>query len=274
MRITKLIVLVTATATITVLAQPAAGPAFDAVSIKRNTSTQVGSNVTEGPDGGVTMLNVAVSELIGRAYPPPTPTDLVGLPEWATRDRYDIRTTASLPRPTPDQRTAMLRAMLADRFKLVARVENREQPAYDLVVARGDKRLGPNIKLSEADCEFKSTADHAAADADRATGVVSPRRPIPNSSSGAPPCSVAMTGRRIEGDMTMATLAKFLRQSAGRYVADKTGLAGNYRLTLTWADGPSSVLAAVQKQLGLKLESSKIVQEALIITHLERPNEN
>lgn len=274
MRIAKLIVLVTSTATITALAQSAAGQAFDAVSIKRNTSTQLGSTVTERPDGGVTMLNVAVSELIGRAYPPPAPTEMAGLPDWATRDRYDIRTTGSLSRPTPDQRTAMLRALLADRFKLVARVENREQPAYDLVVARSDKRLGPNIKPSEADCEFKSISDRSAADADHSTGVVTPRRPIPNSSGEAPPCSVAMTGRRIEGDMTMATLAKFLRQAAGRYIADKTGLAGNYRLTLTLADGPSSVLTAVQKQLGLTLESSKTTREMLIIDRLERPAEN
>jgi uncharacterized protein (TIGR03435 family) len=92
----------------------------------------------------------------------------------------------------------------------------------------------------------------------------------------------------MEGDMTMERLAGFLRSAAGRVVVDKTGLAGSYRLTLTYdrmatlrgpdtapaADAPLSVFTAVQEQLGLKLESSKTTRELLIIDRLERPNEN
>src|SRR5215831_7456109 len=132
MRITNVIVLITSIATVTVVAQSVSGPTYDVVSIKRNTTAQLSSNVAERPDGGFTMLNVPVSQLIARAYPPWVPIDMIGLPDWATRDRYDFRTTSPISRPTPDERTAMLRALLADRFKLVAHVENREQPGYDL----------------------------------------------------------------------------------------------------------------------------------------------
>jgi uncharacterized protein (TIGR03435 family) len=272
MRLIALIVLTTSLATTTVVAQSKPGPTFDTVSIKRSTSTQLGSNVTERPDGGFTMLNVPVSFLIERAYSPSVAIDIVTFPEWATRDRYDVRTTSSMSGPTLDERTAMLRAMLADRFKLVAHIGHREQPAYDLVVARSDKRLGPSITPSKADCEFKATADRATADSDRSTAVVAPRTAIPSASEEAPPCTVVTTGPRLQGDMTMATLAKFLRPAAGRDVADKTGLAGSYRLTLTF-DRPS-LFTAVQQQLGLKLEPSKIAHETLIIDRLERPTEN
>jgi len=36
----------------------------------------------------------------------------------------------------------MLRALLADRFKLVMHNESREMPTYALVTARSDKKLG------------------------------------------------------------------------------------------------------------------------------------
>lgn len=47
----------------------------------------------------------------------------------------------------------MLRAMLADRFKLALHVENREQPAHDLVLAHRDGRLGPGITPFDVDCD-------------------------------------------------------------------------------------------------------------------------
>jgi uncharacterized protein (TIGR03435 family) len=82
--------------------------------------------------------------LIGRAQVPPiAPIDMVGLPECAQRDRYDVRATSPLSRSaTMDERAAMLRVMLAERFKLAAQVEKREQPAFDLILARSDGRLG------------------------------------------------------------------------------------------------------------------------------------
>jgi hypothetical protein len=63
---------------------------------------------------------------------------------------------------TPDERQAMVRALLADRFKLVTHMESREQETYDLVLARADHRLGPNIKPSERGCDAKIAAELAA----------------------------------------------------------------------------------------------------------------
>jgi len=46
----------------------------------------------------------------------------------------------------------MLRALLADRFKLVMHNESREMPTYALVTARSDKKLGPHIHPTTSDC--------------------------------------------------------------------------------------------------------------------------
>jgi len=270
-------------------APASAGPTFDVVSVKRHVTPanagpieQFNATVRQSPDGGLTMLNVPAMTFVARAYTS-APIDMVGLPDWARTERYDVVATASLVNPTAEQRTAMLRAMLADRFKLVAHVENREQPVYDLVLARSDRRLGPALKPSEADCIAKAAADRAATEA---TGR--PPAPPPgvfDRNAPPPPCSMRMDGDRMEGDATMENLVRLLRPSAGRLVVDKTGLAGSYRLTLTFdrmagLRGPQtdpapgaapSVFTAVQEQLGLKLQPATGPVEVLVIDAAERP---
>jgi uncharacterized protein (TIGR03435 family) len=268
-----------------------AASTYDVVSIKKNTGTFLGSNGSnERPDGGFTLLNVPVGTLISRAYPGHPPVDMVNLPGWAMSERYDVSATSPLSSATPDQRSAMMRAMLADRLKLAAHFENRDQPVYDLILARADKRLGPTIKPSEVDCIARDAAERAALQAATAAGTVPPRPAPPpfDPRASAPPCTRRRLGTGWEGDFTMAMLAQLLRGDAGRLVIDKTGVTGSYRLSLTFersasgrgpdiapsADALPSVFIAVQEQLGLKLEPSRVSRETLIIDRLERPTEN
>ena len=290
MRKLVLSLVVTSTA---VLAQAPDGPRFDVVSIRRNTSNVLGSNgSSERPDGSFTLLNIPIMTLIGRAqFPAIAPIDMVGLPEWAQREPYDVSATSPLRRPaTPEERAAMLRAMLAERMKLVTHVETREMPVYDLVRARGDGRLGPGIKPSETDCVAKAAADRAAAEAALAAGTPPPRPSIPDMNAPPPTCGPIRVTNGMEGDTTMENLARLLRGvgGAGRPVIDKTGLAGSYRIKLEFdrsagLTGPSlspsapalpTVFTALQEQAGLKLESSKAQRDVLVIDRLERPTDN
>ncbi|HET9831291.1 MAG TPA: TIGR03435 family protein, partial [Vicinamibacterales bacterium] len=263
MSIVRNIVAVAIAATATVHAQT-----FDVVSIKRLAATAPPAfDMSERPDGGLTMTGAPITVLIAQAYPPAAVADLVGLPDWATKDRFDFKATASLLKPSRDDRRAMLRAMLADRFKLAVHTEAREQPVYDLVFARSDRRLGANIKPTDVDCDAKA----AAAEAARAAGTTPSRQPQADvNTTTAPICGVLIRGNYLEGDMKMTSLAIQLRSAAGRLIVDKTGLTGSFRVKLTYdvaagrrgpetappPDAPPSVFTAVQEQLGLKLESS------------------
>lgn len=264
-------------------AQPAQKPLeFEVVSIKKNTQPRPPSPPIQRPDGGFTLQSVPIGILISRAYPPSTPIDMIGLPEWALREYYDVSATSSLPRATPDQEQAMLRAMLADRCKLAAHFEKREQPVYDLVVARSDGKLGPNLRPSEIDCEAKAAADRAAADAARAAGTIPSPSARPDFNGPAPPCSLRISLNGTEGDGTMDVLARLLRPAAGRLVIDKTGLKGSYRFSLPFnmlaargpdagSDSSPSIFTALQEQLGLELESSKSSVDVLVVDHVEHP---
>ena len=279
----------------------AAGPRFDVVSIKRNTTGALPSGPVERPDGGFRTINIAVSTLIARAYPPAIPIEMIGLPGWAGNERYDVSATSTLGKATPDDRIAMLRALLAERFKLAAHVENREQPVYDLVLARRDGRLGPGITALDVDCDAQVAAARAAAEAARQAGTPPPPPSRPDFKAPPPPCTLRMVaavlrgrgsagmGDLLEGETTMENLAgAILRISSGRFVVNKTGLPGSYRVRMNFdstairrgpdaasaPDAGPSVFTAIQEQLGLKLESSRASRETLIIDRLERPTED
>ena len=109
-----------------------AGQTFDVVSVKPHRATAdapfAGMGSSLRPDGSLTMSRVSVALLLALAYQPMSTADMVGLPEWATREHFDIAATASLPSPTMADRLAMVRAMLADRFRLQVHRERRDVP--------------------------------------------------------------------------------------------------------------------------------------------------
>jgi len=286
---------------------PARTVAFDVVSVKKSSANsgieRFNSGITQRPDGGVSMVNVPVGLMIGRAYGV-RPIDMRGLPRWALSfdDRYDLIATASLPDATAAERATMLRAVLADRFSLAVHFEKLEQATYDLVVARRDGRLGPGLTQVDTDCAAAERAMVAAA-AGLAPPVLPPQRQLPDFKTPPPPCEFRIIqasmrdrlgdgqgalGDLLEGEGTMAILARPLLIGTGRPVIDKTNLAGTYRVKMNFDSagarrppdvvvpdntGPS-VFSAVQEQLGLKLESSKTLTETLVIDRLERPSEN
>jgi uncharacterized protein (TIGR03435 family) len=55
---------------------------------------------------------------------------------------------------------------------------------------------------------------------------------------------------------------------------DNTGLAGLYDYTIDWPDASSSIVTAIEDQLGLKLEVKKAAVEVLVIDKAEKPSAN
>ena len=89
----------------------------------------------------------------------------------------------------------MLRALLADRFKLIAHTEVRESPTYALVLARKDGRFGPQLHHAVKDCSTSGA-----------------NQPGPGEDN---PCALRI-GKEISGrGQPMAQLAKTLLQFAG-----------------------------------------------------------
>jgi|SRR5687767_2557830 len=246
-------------------------PRFEVVSIRRNTSESVaGMGTRTLPDGTFVMTNLAMEAIIRRVSPVPVRT-VIGLPDWATYDRYDI--IAKPPSgATDEQRTEMLKTLFADRMKLAAHVEQREQTTFALMLARSDGRLGPQLKPSTLDC------------APLAPGAP-PRREPTSASEVANSCAMLTTTNSIvSGSLTIDRLARALGGEAGGLVTDRTGLQGAFALTLRYAprrgasgavpDDLPELFTALQEQLGLKLQPEKSMQPVFVVDHIERPTEN
>jgi uncharacterized protein (TIGR03435 family) len=247
---------------------------FEVASIKRNVSGDQGSQIRVQPGGQIVVTNNSLFNLIRNAYGTqrfemvPGP----GIPSWIDSDRWDI--IAKPPSDAPQREEQMqlrLRSLLEDRFKLDARREVREMPIYALTFARSDGQLGPQMKRSGDGC--------AAAAKARAAGEPSP--PVPDGFCGT---------RAGNGNVSMrgVPLSNFVRNlggMTGRFVIDKTGLTGPFDLDLKWTpdqalgagnaqtDG-TSLFAAIQEQLGLRLEAQRAPVEVLVVNSAERPSED
>ena len=115
------------------------------------------------PNGDLIANAVPVILLLSYAYDVPVDPSprLSGLPNWAISERYDIEGKAIINAVTPglddsDLRVRIqreIRGLLADRFSLAMRVENKSMSIYALTVARGGSKLQKSA-ITTKDCIF------------------------------------------------------------------------------------------------------------------------
>jgi uncharacterized protein (TIGR03435 family) len=281
--------------------QPDAHPAFQTVSLKRNTSnwnepTRHLLGVGVGPDGRLTAKNASLMLLIQFAYAnhdnpmlghslPLPASQVVAGPAWIKSLRFDIEAQPK-GNTDPKQMWLMWQTLLADRFKLRLRRETRELPVYDLTVLES----GPKLPVAkEAGCvSFPPGTKPRYVSGKVDCGYVS------GPFEGYPP-GLHIEGRKVH----MADLIRELALVLDRPVFDKTEFAGEFDLNLRFTrdeammglpgfGGPGdpggtrpstdpnlpNIFAALEEQLGLKLVPAKGPVEVLVIDHAERPTEN
>ena len=188
--------------------------------------------------------------------------EIVGAPAWAAAEKYDIEATPDVPgQPNVKQLQSMVRKFLAERFQLKFHNEKRELAVYALEPGK----MGPKLTKSGGD---------------------------PN---GLPALFFQGLGKLSVNNATMADFAQLMQGAVlDRPVIDRTGLQGRYNFPLKWTpdesqfegfgvkvpppsnapDAPPNLFAAVQEQLGLKLDPTKASVDVLVIDHVEKPSEN
>ncbi len=233
------------------LAQTAAPPLeFDVASVKPVNHPvpphAVSLNINHGR---VTFDAAALRQIIGLSYGVQR-IRVKGGPSWIENELYDIVAKTESPDATKEQVMAMMQALLADRFKLVVHHETRELPVYSLVIAKN----GP---------KFKEAADDETPSANFGIGQWTVRK------------------------RNLVLLVNSLANMLDNPVQDKTGLTKlyDYGLDLTpqrgqlsgstdAIDSSPSIFAALEDQLGLKLEAKRGPAEVLVIDHAEHATEN
>jgi uncharacterized protein (TIGR03435 family) len=262
---------------------PADPTEFEVATVKPSQPGNTMRRIQPKPGGRIEIENIPLKMLIGLAWDMDQEQDrIVGGPKWMDSDGFDIiGKTAAFPMSEPppfDSVRVMLRALLLERFKMTVHKEDRPLPVWTLVVGKS----GPKLKV--ADPASRSGCKRARGD------------------SGTGSAAIPMLSY-VCLNTTMAQLADALHGVAPGFVdhpaVDMTGLKGAYDFTINWT--PSGVIAggggrggepgqpaaaaeptggisffdAVEKQLGLKLESGqKHPMSVLVIDHVEQPAEN
>jgi uncharacterized protein (TIGR03435 family) len=206
---------------------------------------------------------------------------LAGAPKWLDTDRFDIVAKAPSTGEEIDNDAVweMVKTLLAERFKLAVHTEERPAPAYTLIAVK------PKLKK----------ADPASRTLYREGPAIANENKDPRNTN--PALSRLVTCQ----NMTMAQFAERLQGMAPGYihspVLDATGIEGGYDFMLSWSpvglfqpgggrggetagqasdpNGGITLLEAIEKQLGLKLEMQKRLVPVLVIDHVEqKPTDN
>ncbi len=202
--------------------------------------------------GRANIAAAPLRRIVAQAYDVQT-VRVLGGPGWLDSELYDIVAKTERADARKEEVQAMLQALLADRFQLAVHRETREQPVYEVSVAKG----GP--KFPEAGADEKQVFE-----------------------SGR--------GRVVLQKFSMTGLVNFLANSLGSPVVNKTGLTGIYNFKLEWAepqfrkagsggspesvDSSLSLFGALKEQLGLKMDVKKGPVSVVVVDRVEKPSEN
>jgi len=232
-------------------AQPATPAAFEVASIR---TWQPGKESIEFGPASLTMRSVSLSACIRWAYGVQD-VQVVG-PDWLRNTGFEIFAKSANAVSVAELRE-MLRNLLAERFKLTVHRDSKEMTALVLTVSKTGHKLQPVD--AEGSPSFESY-------------------------------KLSLTGRGA----TVGQMVDFIAHALHDPVIDQTGLTGRYNYFLdiepyyseesqkaaasnggTPPDAHAIIAAAVQKELGLKLEEKKVMLEVIMVDHVEKtPIEN
>lgn len=229
-------------------------PSFEVSELKLNNSGSARHHVTLA-DGRFVGTNLPLRPLIAEAWTI-TPDAVIG-PGWLDAVRIDIIAKAASPQTSDSELRLMVQTLLKERMKLVMHIEQRDQPAWILTVWKGQPKLTPSDmpkNAEDGDCSVENNA----------TGLHAACR-----------------------HLTMARFAHELPEIASREteyqpIVDKTGLQGAWDFAFNWIpiaqadkEGGTTLFAALQSQLSLHLEHTKVPLPAVVVDSMDKtPSEN
>jgi uncharacterized protein (TIGR03435 family) len=209
--------------------------------------------------GRLAAANATLRDLISLAYRINS-NQIIGAPAWVDTDKFDIAARYNGEgEPNDSQLRSMVRKFLAERFKLSLHRDQKELLVYALSKAGG----GPKLAKSAAG---------------------------PNQ---LPRLIFQDLGKLKVSNATMNDFVNSMQFGVlDRPLLDRTGIEGRYDFTLNWTPddsqypglgvtiphptggvyAPPPLSAAIQEQIGLKLDVIRAPVEALVIDHVEKPS--
>jgi uncharacterized protein (TIGR03435 family) len=293
----------------------APSPRFETASVKPSDPSVrgrfTGGPGTDSP-GQLTIVNYPLAGIIRRAFNKQHPWEYV-MPFPVPAGNYDI--IAKIPAgATSEQLNLMLQNLLAERFGLVVHKEVREIPTYELAAAKDGPKLAPLARLpaqpQNAPASGVSVWLNSLPKDKDGWPILPPETVGTFATTHAPDTREMYRGQPISQlverlermlprpvldktgltgiysfDLTYPSISAAMASPALAAPAGLQDAAGGSatatqaeiraRNDAAFDDFTAGVLAAMERQLGLKLISAKGPVEILIIGHVNRkPTEN
>jgi uncharacterized protein (TIGR03435 family) len=254
------------------------------IAVPRNT----GGPGTSDP-GRIHYPLISLKTLVSKVYD--SDVEIV-CPDWMDSTFVDIEATMP-PATTNGQFREMLLNLLRERFQFKAHREDKDVSGYALVIAKGGPKLTPSAPVPPPPTQADGTP----------TPPTRPRERGPDGFMIVSREMLAGHGFHTQGleggrnrlsavEQTMQNLADQLARVLGSKIIDATSLPGQFDITLTYtgaspfrrageppapppsttvASDPSpDIFAALQSQLGLKLEAKKLHVPSMVVDHMEK----
>jgi bla regulator protein blaR1 len=235
-------------------------PAFAVATIKPTPPDTRGKLFGIRP-GQFTTVNTSLVDMITFAYGL-HPKQITNGPSWIETEMYNITGKPDGEgQPSTDQWKAMLKKLLAERFKLTFHQDKKELPVYSLVVAKN----GAKVVRSQGDPDGPGSLLF------RGLGNL----PVQNA--------------------RMSDFASVMQAAVlDRPVVDNTQLVGRYDFALLWTPdesqfrglgvnvqapkddpaAPPDLFTAIQEQAGLRLEATRAPVDVIVIDTVDHPTQD
>lgn len=257
------------------------GRSFEVASVRLNTAGGFSLVGVQARPDGIIAENVSLRRLIAFAYGLKGYQHIEGGTQLLD-DNFDVWVKASVEVPDVRDgeigpRNIMMQDLLADRFKLAVRWEDRRQAGYALERLDPNAPVGPGMRQSDVECpQPADTRLEVSAEMRR--------------------CRFGVIGNDLRSvGRPLSEVARLLSLLLQRPVIDRTGLLGPFDVTMTFdvlelppfaqARPPSdlsggrrsnlpSLVTAIREQLGLRLDRQTLNVPVLVVERVERPPEN
>jgi uncharacterized protein (TIGR03435 family) len=207
-----------------------------------------------------------------------------GLPGWARSEKFTVEAKTEAPVDRKVLQGAALASLLEDRFKLKLHRDVEDGAMYALTVARGGLKMKPERCAAV-------TPDTPAPERSYTEAVLKGRTPNCGTFTMVGG-SIPGSRRWVIGGQTMKAFSGILSGAVDRQVIDRTDIEEEYTVRLEFmpdehtrgraatalpgtelpppGSGPN-IFAALENQLGLRLEPTKAPRGFLVVDRIERP---
>jgi uncharacterized protein (TIGR03435 family) len=239
---------------------PNANPSFDVATIKPQAPGDKGFafliNRGNFIGKGLTLEKIMTISLNLNA------AQIIGLPDWATQDKYDIDAKPDTPgQPNPKQFMNAVAKLAAERFGLKYHMEKRTMTAYSLTEAKGGIKMKPS----------------PAGSGDYPGFGLPPGRLFINNSTMKEFCGLLQSDLFDHPVVDQTNLGTARYSGTLKYQMDdnqllKMGL--KTPPTPDNGDAPPPLITALSQEFGLKLESGKVPVDVLVVDSVSQPTPN